>query len=86
MGGAVRLFGIILDGYGVEEFGALGVRGYDCDFVAVVEGEVGVDEDEDVGDGGGEGEGRGEKGPGVWVCVDDYGQQGRRGFWRGKTY
>lgn len=43
---------------------------------------MGVDEDEDVGDGGGEGEGRGQEGPGVGVCVEDYGQEGGRGFWR----
>lgn len=71
-----------MGGDGVEKFGALGVRGYDCYFVAVVEGEVGVDEDEDVGEGGGQGEGRGEEGPGVRVCVEDYGQEGGRGFWR----
>ena len=49
------------------------MRGYDCYFVAVVEGEVGVDEDKEVSDGGGEGEGGGEEDPGVRVCVEDYG-------------
>lgn len=56
------------------------MRGYDCYFVAVVEGEVGVDEDEEIGDGGGEGEGGGEKSPGVGVRVNDYGQEGGRGL------
>lgn len=56
------------------------MRGYDCDFVAVVEGEVSVDEDEEVGDGGGEGERRGEKGPGVGICVENYDQEGGRGL------
>ena len=50
-GGAVRWSRGILGGYRVEELGALGVRSYYCYFVAVVEGEVGIDEDEDVGDG-----------------------------------
>lgn len=56
------------------------MRGYDCYFVAVVEGEVGVDEDQEVGDGGGEWEGGGEEGPGVGVRVEDDGQQGWRGL------
>lgn len=56
------------------------MRGYDCYFVAVVEGEVGVDEDQEVGDGGGEWEGGGEEGPGVGVRVEDNGQQGWRGL------
>ena len=77
---AVCLFGVILGRDGIEEFGALGVGGYDGDFVAVVEGEVGVYEDEEVGDGGGEGEGRREEGPGVGVGVEDYGQEGGRGL------
>ena len=64
----------------IQEVSALGVRGYDGDLVAVVEGEVGVDEDEEVGDGGGEGEGGGEEGPGVGVGVEDYGQEGGRGL------
>ena len=53
---AVGWFGGILWWYRVEKFGALGVRGYDCYSIAVVEGEVGIDKDEEVGDGGGEGE------------------------------
>lgn len=60
-------------GKGVEKFGPLGVRGYNCYFVRVVEGEVGVYEDEEVGDGGGEGQGWGEEGPGVGIRVEDYG-------------
>ena len=80
VGGAVRVAGIFVRGDGVEKLGALGVRGYDCDFVAVVEGEVGVDEDEQVGDGGGEGERGREEGPGVRVRVEDYGQQRGRGL------
>ena len=56
------------------------MRGYDCYFVAVVEGKVGIDKDEKVGDGHGERESGREKGPGVWICVEDYGQEGRRGF------
>lgn len=59
------------------------MRGYDCYFVAVVEGEVGVNEDEYVGDGGGEGEGFFKEVPGVGVGVKDYGQEGGRGLWRG---
>lgn len=54
--------------------------GYDCYFVGVVEGEVGVYEDEDVGDGLGEGEGGGEEGPGMGVCIEDDGEEGRGGF------
>lgn len=80
VGGAVRRSRVILYWEGVQEFGALGVRGDDGDFVAVVEGEVGVDEDEEVGDGGGEGEGRGEEGPCVGIRVEDHGQQGGRGL------
>ena len=80
VGGAVLrgVGGVVLRWDRVEELGALGVGGYDGDFVAVVEGKVGVDEDEDVGDGGGEGEGRGEEGPGVGVRVEDYSQEGGR--------
>lgn len=69
------------DGGGrVEEFGALDVGGYDCYFVGVVEGKVGVYEDEDVGDGLGQSEGGGEEGPGVGVCVEDDGKEGWGGF------
>ncbi len=50
------------------------MRGYDCYFVAVVEGEVGVDEDEEVGDCGGEGKGGGQEGPGVGIRVENYSQ------------
>ncbi len=42
---------------------------------------MGVYEDEEVGDCGGEGESWGEEGPGVGVCVEDYGEEGGRGFW-----
>jgi len=63
--------GLVL-GCWVEEFGSLGMRGYDGYFVGVVEGEVSVYENEEVGDGGGEGEDWGEEGPGVGVCVEDY--------------
>lgn len=37
---------------------------------------MGVYEDQDVGDCFGEWEGVFEEGPGVWVCVDDYGEEG----------
>lgn len=73
--------GAVIGGGGrVEEFGALGVTGYDGDLVCVVEGEVGVDEDEEVCYRFGEGEGVGEESPGVGVRVEDYGQQGRGRF------
>ena len=61
---------------GIEPCRFVGVGGYYGDFVGVVAGEVGVEEDEDVGDGGGEGKGGVEEGPGVWVGVDDDGEEG----------
>jgi hypothetical protein len=59
------------------------VAGDDSDFVEVVGCKVGVDEDEEVGDGGGEGEDIGDEGPGLGVCVEDYDEEGRGGFWEG---
>ena len=56
------------------------VGGYEADLVAVVAGEVGVDEDEEVGEEGGEGKGGGEEGPGVGVRVEYYGEEGDGGF------
>lgn len=49
--------------------------GYYGDLIRVVKGEVGVDEDEEAGDCGREGQCRSEVGPGVRVCVDDYGKE-----------
>ena len=64
--------------YRVQKLGALGVRGYDCYFVAVVEGEVSVDEDKEVRNGGREGECGCQKMPGMRIGVKDSSQEGGR--------